>query len=173
MYILYLDESGVPDIGAGTAHFVLLGLAVRIDHWKTLDANLEREKAAFDLAGIEIHTGWMTRRYSEQESITGFDQLSRKDRREAGQKAIRKRAGVIGVSGKREKLKAYRVESKKIAPYLHLTRNERFQCLERVANELAGWTQVRIFADAICKADFSPGKYSPYELAFEQIVTRY
>jgi hypothetical protein len=62
MYILYLDESGVQELSAGTTHFVLLGLAIRIDQWKTLDANIEREKAAFDLAGVEIHCGWMARR---------------------------------------------------------------------------------------------------------------
>ena len=173
MYILYIDESGVEQIGAGTSHFVLLGLAVRIDQWKTLDSNLEREKTPFDLDGIEIHCGWMARRYSEQESIKDFEQLDRTARRGAGLKAIQRRAGVIGVSGKREKVKAYRVESKKISPYLHLTREERFKCLEALAIELAEWPAVRIFADAISKPDFTAGKYTPYELAFEQIVSRY
>jgi hypothetical protein len=173
MYILYIDESGVEQLGAGTSHFVLLGLAVRIDQWKTLDSNLEREKKAFELGGIEIHCGWMARRYSEQESTRDFEGLSRPERKAAGLKAIQRRAGVIGVSGKKEKIKAYRVESKKIAAYLHLTREERFQCLEKLATELAGWPSVRIFADAISKPDFNPGKYTPYELAFEQIVSRY
>jgi hypothetical protein len=173
MYILYLDESGVQELGAGTTHFVLLGLAVRLDQWKTMDANIEREKASFGLTSAEIHGGWMARRYSEQESIKDFEKLSGTDRTNAAQQAVRKRAGVIGISGNRRKLKAYRVESKKIQPYLHLTRAERLQCLERIAGEIAGWTHARIFADAISKPDFNPGKYSPYELAFDQIVSRY
>jgi hypothetical protein len=173
MYILYLDESGVQELDAGTSHFVLLGLAVRIDHWKTLDANIEREKDAFGLKGVEIHTAWMTRRYTEQESVAGFEALGRKERREAAEQAIKRRAGIIGVSGSRQKNRAYRVESKKIRPYLHLTRDERVACLESIAKEVAQWGHVRLFADAISKKDFVDGKFSPYELAFEQIVTRY
>jgi hypothetical protein len=28
VYILYMDESGVEELGAGTSHFVLLGLVI-------------------------------------------------------------------------------------------------------------------------------------------------
>lgn len=173
MYILYLDESGVQEIGAGTSHFVLLGLAIRADQWKTLDSNLERIKARFDLAGVEIHTGWMARRYTEQESIPGFEKLDPVARRKAVDQAIRKRAGVLGVSGNKNKIKNYRLECRKTAPYVHLTRDDRIKCLEKLAAELAGWSQVRLFADAISKADYAAGKYSPYELAFEQVISRY
>jgi hypothetical protein len=38
---------------------------------------------------------------------------------------------------------------------------------------LAKWPQVRIFADAISKPEFNQGRFSPYEMAFEQIVSRY
>jgi hypothetical protein len=173
VYILYLDESGVPELNAGTSHFVLLGIAVRMDQWKTIDANIEREKSAFDLQDIEIHAGWMARRYSEQESVPNFEALSRSERRIATTSAIKKRAGVLGVSGAAKKMKSYRLESRKITPYIHLTRAERKQCLEATANELAGWSEVRIFADAISKSDFTLGRYSPYEMAFEQIVSRF
>lgn len=173
MYILYLDESGVPEIGAGTSHFVLLGVAVRMDQWKTLDANIEREKGAYDLANVELHAGWMARRYSEQESIPNFESLDYAARRSAVEQAINKRAGVLGVSGNQNKIKAYRRERKSISPYIHLTRVQRQGCLQAVATELAGWADVRIFADAISKADFTTGKFSPYEMAFEQIVSRF
>jgi hypothetical protein len=173
MYILYLDESGVQEIGAGTSHFVLLGLVVRMDQWKTLDSNIERQKMAFDLGNVEIHAGWMARRFSEQESIAGFNALSPTDRRAAVHRDIKRRAGILGVGGNARKIKAYRLEQRKIAPYIHLTRAERIACLEAVARELAGWADVRIFADAISKADFTAGKYSPYELAFEQLVSRF
>lgn len=173
MYILYLDESGVQEVGAGTSHFVLLGLVVRMDQWKTLDSNIERQKMAFDLGNVEIHAGWMARRYSEQESIAGFDALNPTDRRAAVQRDINRRAGILGVGGNARRIKAYRLEQRKIAPYIHLTRAERKACLEVVAQELAGWADVRIIADAISKADFTPGKYSPYELAFEQVVSRF
>lgn len=173
MYILYLDESGVQEVGAGTSHFVLLGIAVRMDQWKTLDSEIERTKRPFDLEGVEIHAGWMARRYSEQESIPGFDALDRPARRTVTQTAINRRAGVLGVAGNPKKIKAYRVESKKIRPYVHLTRSERVDCLHAVLTELSRWPDVRIFADAISKSDYAPGRYTPYELAFEQIVSRF
>jgi len=173
MYILYLDESGVQEIGAGTSHFVLLGLAVRMDQWKTLDANIERQKQAYGLANTEIHAGWMARRYSEQESIPSFETLSPVDRRAAVQRAVNKRAGVLGVSGNVKKLKMYRRNARAIAQYAHLTRAERVSCLKAVATELAGWPEVRIFADAISKPDFTSGRFTPYEMAFEQVVTRF
>lgn len=173
VYILYLDESGVQELKAGTSHFILLGLAVRADQWKTLDLNLERIKAAYELDGVEIHTGWMARRYSEQEAVAKFETLDRPARRAAVEAVIKKRAGVLGVSGKGSRIKDYRREVRAVSPYLHLTRAERMECLTRLGAELAAWPQVRIFADAISKADFAPGKYTPYELAFEQVISRF
>ncbi|MBZ5639625.1 MAG: DUF3800 domain-containing protein [Acidobacteriia bacterium] len=173
MYILYVDESGVEDLRSGTTHFVLLGLVIPGDQWKRLDDILDRIKARYDLSGVEIHTGWMCRRYSEQESIIDFEKLDRTARRAAVEEAIRRRAGVLGVRGDRNKIKSYRRESQTIRPYIHLTREERLGCLEALAKELATWGTVRIFAEAISKPDFVPGSLTPYELAFEQVLTRY
>jgi hypothetical protein len=173
MYILYLDESGVPEINAGTSHFILLGVAVRVDQWKTLDSNIEREKSAFNLADVELRAGWMARRYSEQESVANFEAMELAARRASVEQVINRRAGVLGVAGNQKKIKAYRLECRKISPYIHLTRSQRLACLQSVATELAGWPEVRIFADAINKSDFSPGRYSPYEMAFEQVVSRF
>ena len=69
MHILYIDESGVEELGAGTDHFVLLGVMIRAEYWKRQDRELDLIKKKFDLGGVEIHTAWMSRRYSEQESI--------------------------------------------------------------------------------------------------------
>lgn len=171
--VLYLDESGVEELGAGTGHFVLLGISVPAEHWKSLDANLEGIKTQYDLRGIEIHTAWMARRYSEQESIPDFHKLNRAARRIATNAVIRKRSGVIGVSGNRRKIQSYRTEVQKIRHYIHLTRDERLQCLEQLARSVSARPEIRIFAEAISKPDFVVGKHTPYELAFEQVVTRY
>jgi hypothetical protein len=174
MHILYMDESGVEDLGAGTSHFVLLGLAIPAAQWKALDGALATIKGRYGLRDTEIHSGWMHRRYSEQESIAGFEALDPAARRLAAEAAVRKRAGTIGVLGDQKKLKSYRKESKAIRPYLHLTRDERLQCLEDLARELANWHDVRIFADAISKPDFKPRHpTTPYEMAFEQVLTRF
>jgi hypothetical protein len=106
MYLLYLDESGVPELDAGTSHFVLLGIAVRMDQWKALDSNIERIKTECSIADTEIHTAWMARRYSEQESIPGFESLDQVERRSGVAAEIKRRAGVLGVSGSPGRLKA-------------------------------------------------------------------
>jgi hypothetical protein len=173
MHILYVDESGVEQIGAGSTHFVLLGLAIPAQSWKSLDTALENIKADYDLRGAEIHTAWMHRRYTEQESIAGFEKLDAAARRAAAETAIRGRAGRVGVLGDKKKITAYRREAKAIGPYLHLAREERLQCLEDLAREVASWTEVRVFADAISKPDFPQGRFTPYEMAFEQVLTRF
>jgi hypothetical protein len=173
MHILYVDESGIEDLKSGTSHFVLLGVSIPSEQWKALDDALGAVKAKFDLREAEIHTAWMHRRYSEQESIADFDSLSRPARRSAAEVAVRRRAGSIGILGNRAKVKAYRRESRAILPYLHLTRAERLQCLEELARELAVCHDIRIFADAISKRDFSSGHSTPYEMAFEQVLTRF
>jgi|688.fasta_scaffold467822_1 hypothetical protein len=173
MYILYVDESGVEQIGAGSSHFVLLGLMIPAEHWKSLDTALENTKDSYRLREIEIHTAWMCRRYAEQESIANFSDLSHDQRKTQALQEIRRRAGAIGVSGNRRKEKSYRKEARLIEPYIHLTREERIACLEELAQQLASWTDVRIFADAISKADFVNAQISPYEMAFEQVLARF
>jgi hypothetical protein len=173
MHILYVDESGVEELRSGTTHFVLLGLSIPAEQWKSLDKALGAIKAACQLDDAEIHTAWMHRRYSEQESVVGFDSMDSEARRAAAETAIRKRAGAIGVLGGNAKVKAYRRESRAIRPYLHLTRDERLSCLDDLTCEVASWPDVRIFADAISKPDFPASAYTPYEQAFEQVMTRF
>lgn len=133
MYILYVDESGVEQIGAGSSHFVLLGLMIPAEHWKSLDTALENTKDSYGLREIEIHTAWMCRRYAEQESIANFSGLSHDQRKTQALQEIRRRTGAIGVSGNRRKEKSYRKEARLIEPYIHLTREERIACLEELA----------------------------------------
>lgn len=173
MYILYVDESGVEELNVPPPHFVLLGLMVPASDWKQLDAAIESIKGRYDLAGVEIHTAWMARRYSEQEKTAGFAALDREARAKAFQGEVQRRSGVLGVRGNAKKIKAYRKESRETSRYAHLARDERLACLAELATELAKWNGIRIFADAISKADFQPGSRSPYEMAFEQVLTRY
>jgi Protein of unknown function (DUF3800) len=173
VYILYVDESGVEQLNVPPPHFVLLGLMIPASDWKSLDASIEAVKARYGLAGIEIHTAWMTRRYSEQEKISGFASLDRGARVAAFQKEVHRRSGVLGVRGNRKKIKAYRKECREISRYAHLTRDERRSCLRDLATELANWNGIKIFADAISKSDYQTGVRTPYEMAFEQVLTRY
>lgn len=108
-------------VPVGTSHFVLLGVAVRVDQWKTLDSNIEREQSAFNLADVELHAGSMARRYVEQESVANFEAIELAARRASVEQVINRRAGVLGVAGNQKKIKAYRLECRKISPYIHLT----------------------------------------------------
>ncbi len=173
MHILYVDESGTEQLKYETTHFVLLGLSIKGEFWKSQDALIESIKRRYDLQGVEIHTAWMMRRYVEQERIPDFSTMSRQARRQASAQEIARRAGILGVKGNRKKLKAYRTEAKKIKPYLHLTREERKQCLLDLAEQIGGLGTIRIFAEAIFKQAFSSNLRTPYEQAFEQVLTRY
>lgn len=169
-----MDESGVEQLTAQPPHFVLLGIAIPAERWKSLDTAIANTKNSYGLRDVEIHTAWMHRRYIEQESVPGFADLDWSARRSAAEASIVKRAGTIGVLGKKAKIKAYRRESKAIRPYLHLTRSDRILCLKEIARELGSWNDVRIFADGISKSDFVPQRFtSPYEMAFEQVLTRF
>jgi hypothetical protein len=66
MYLCYIDESGVPEVGQGTSHFVLVGLSIEAWNWKNQDRAVSVVKRRFGLGDAEVHTGWMTRRYLEQ-----------------------------------------------------------------------------------------------------------
>lgn len=173
MHFMYMDESGVEELGQGTTHFILLGLIVPSFKWKKIVSDLELIKAKYELQGVEIHTAWMNRRYIEQESINGFSSLSLQNRRLEAEKAIKYRSGTIGVSGKKQKIKAYRREVKAIKPYLHLTLKDRKDCLRELALKISNNKSIRIVAEAIDKNTFPATTNTIYEAAFEQVVSRY
>jgi hypothetical protein len=173
MQILYIDESGVEQLNVKPDHFVLLGLSIRAEYWKDQDNLIEKIKKSYGLDGIEIHTHWMFRKYIEQDRVLDFEKLSPDQRRKAAEEEITRRAGIIGVRGNQSKIKSYRVESRRIRPYLHLTRAERHKCLLDLAQEIGKWGKARIFAEAISKPDFTSSLQTPYEQAFEQVLTRF
>ncbi len=54
VYNCYLDESGVVE-NAGTSHFVLLGLAIPAETWRSKDAAISDLKLTHRLGTAEIH----------------------------------------------------------------------------------------------------------------------
>ncbi len=63
----------------------------------------------------------------------------------------------------------------KTKEYIHLTYAERKNFIFDVANTLASWTDVRLFAECINKLNFNPtiARLSVDEQAFEQVVSRF
>ena len=168
LYICYLDESGTPDPDANSSHFVLLGLAIPAATWKAKDLEVAAIKGQYGLQSEEVHTAWMARDYPEQARIPNFDQLSWEERRNAvlGVRALNL-ARPRKVKQQRSLLKNYR----KTEPYVHLTRQERLDCLDELARLVGSWRDARIFAEAQDKVH-APGVPS-FDIAFEQIVTRF
>ena len=41
MYFCYIDESGTPEIPGTSSHYVLCGLAIPINKWKTCDSQIQ------------------------------------------------------------------------------------------------------------------------------------
>jgi Protein of unknown function (DUF3800) len=175
MYLCYIDESGVPEIGQGTSHFVLIGLSIEAWDWKGQDRAVSVVKRRFGLGDAEVHTGWMTRRYLEQERIADFVSLDSPARRHAVRTArdaqlIRIQA-LKGSKAAAELRKNYR----KTDAYIHLTLDQRMDFLRQLADVIGSWGNTRLFGDAIDKTSFgtTPPTIPPREEAFTQVVTRF
>lgn len=175
MYICYVDESGVEQIGFGTSHFVYLGLAVPAETWKTKDRQVSAILANYDLVGEEIHTGWILRRYTDQERIAGFDKLDGQARRKAVQ--AQRDTWLIRTAAlkNRAQLDNLKKSLRKTEAYVHLTMDQRRQLVRDLADVVGGWTDSRLFAECCDKNTYGPpGPTQPiYEAAFTQMVQRF
>ena len=175
MYLCYIDESGVPEIGRGTSHFVLVGLSIEAWDWKRQDRAVSAIKNKYGLANTEVHTGWMTRRYLEQERIPDFDKLSWADRRTQSKAAREDHLlKVAATKGPRE-AQPLRKTYRKSECYTHLTLDERMAFLRELADLIGGWGNTRLFCDSIDKTSFGaiPPLIPPREEAFTQVVNRF
>ncbi|MGB6429618.1 MAG: DUF3800 domain-containing protein [Candidatus Acidiferrales bacterium] len=175
MHLCYIDESGVPELNQGTSHFVLLGLSIEAWDWRGQDRAVSVVKRKFGLYGAEIHTGWMTRRYLEQERIPNFQSLDRTARQTQVRKErdaqLIKEDALKGSKAARELRKSYR----KSDTYIHLTLGERRNCLRELADLIGGWGNARLFCHAIDKRAFgsTPPANPPREEAFTHVVSRF
>ncbi len=175
MHLCYIDESGVPELNQGTTHFVLLGLSIEAWDWRSQDRAVSVVKRKFGLGDAEIHTGWMTRRYLEQEKIPDFLTLDSPARRTQVRKErdalLIKEDALKGSLAARELRKSYR----KTDAYIHLTLDERKNCLKELADLIGGWGNTRLFAHSIDKTSFTAAAPTipPREEAFTQVVSRF
>lgn len=175
MHLCYLDESGTPELTGSTTHFVLLGIAVPASSWRARDESIAQIKAQYDLHAAEIHTGWMTRRYAEQDRVAEFHLLDRPERRKRA--AAQREAMLLHTAATKpaSRLAELKKTMRKTEPYIHLTLEERIAVLRQIAGSMANWTDSAIFCDAIDKRQFGDrvGQTPPIEEAFLQVVTRF
>lgn len=172
MYFCYLDESGTPQLGAQTTHFILLGIAIPAAAWHDKDRRVNAIKTRHGLKDIEIHTGFMARRYPEQEHIPNFQKLGPAQRRAAVQAERNKSLIKAAATKSVDRLKALKKSYAKTADFIHLTHAQRMKVLQDLADEIGTWTNARLFAEAVDKTTVAPGM-DVFEKSFEQLVTRF
>jgi hypothetical protein len=172
MHLCYIDESGTTELKANTSHFVLLGFAVPADVWIDKDQRINKIKSSFGLSNVELHTGYLTRRYPDQEQIQNFDTLDASARRDAVKKKREEhliKAAALKTDAQLKTLKkVYRMTSQ----YVHLSFAERREMLSKIADEIATWRDIRLFGEAIDKRAHGTGN-AIYNQAFEQVITRF
>jgi hypothetical protein len=175
MYICYVDESGVEQIGANTSHFVYLGLAVPAETWKAKDQQISAVLADYNLLGEEVHAGWILRRYVDQERVADFEKMDGEARRKAVQ--AERDAWLIRTAALKNKsqLENLKKTLRKTQAYIHLTMDQRRQLVRDLADVVRGWNDSRLFAECCDKTAYGPaGPPTPiYEAAFTQMVQRF
>ncbi|MBI4441955.1 MAG: DUF3800 domain-containing protein [Acidobacteria bacterium] len=175
MYLCYIDESGGPEINKGTSHFVLLGLSIEVWDWRRQDHAVTGVKRKYGLADAEIHTGWITRRYLEQERIPNFHTLDWPTRRLQVQQERRSQLIKVDALKGSNAAKELRKNYRKTDAYIHLTLDERMDFLRELADLIGSWGNTRLFCESIDKTSFGaiPPTIPPREEAFTQVVTRF
>lgn len=169
MYICYLDESGTVDAGDSSNHFVLVGLAILAEAWKNKDEQVDAIKARYDLQQAEIHTAWMLREFPEQKFIPDFEKYDRATRRRL---ALVQRTQNLAKHRARQAQKSLLLNYRKTEAYIHLTKDERIECVRALADLVGSWADARLFAEAQLKKTL-PNQRGDFEEAFEQVVTRF
>jgi hypothetical protein len=175
MYLIYIDESGTPDLPGNTSHYVLAGLSIPIWKWKFCDNEIHQIKTRYRLENAEIHTGWLLRPYPEQMKISGFNDMNDEERRS---ESYKKRAKEIYRLQSSNNPKLYHRTKKffrQTEAYTHLSFTDRRQFVMDIAIQIASWSFARLFAESIDKMHFNPAfaRKSVDEQAFEQIVSRF
>ncbi len=175
MYLCYLDESGVPEIPGNSTHFVLAGIAIPIERWREADAAISAIMARYGLAGAELHTAWLLRKYLEQSKIDRFDHLDWDERRNQVARlrvAEIHRVRKLGIAKRNSQLKkVYRHTD----PYIHLTLNERNRLAIEIAETIALWDWAVLIATCIDKPFFLTKYKTDHEnaQAFSKVVAQF
>ena len=174
MQLCYIDESGTHDVPGTTSHYVLAGLSVPDEYWKTHHGQVENIKSFYGLEETEIHVAWMMRPYIEQNGILGFGSMGRQRRRTEVQQ--RRNAEILRLQKSHQsRVKQTKKNFRLTEPYIHLTLDERRQVIKDLAKLISEWGVVRLFAECVDKTHFVPeiANTTAHEQAFEQVVSRF
>jgi hypothetical protein len=175
MYLCYLDESGVPEIPGNSTHFVLAGIAIPIERWREADAAISEIMARYGLAGEELHTAWLLRKYLEQSKVDGFGEMGWDERRAQVARlrvAEIHRVRKLGIAKRNAQLKkVYRHTD----PYIHLTFDERNRLALEIAETISKWDWAVLIASCIHKSYSLISKQASQvnEAAFSAVLVKF
>lgn len=175
VYFCYIDESGTPEVPGNTSHYVLTGLSIPISYWKKCENGISKIKLRYDLQDSEIHTGWIVRKYLEQNKIAGFNSIGHAQRHHEVQKLRKIELLRLQKGQNKSHYRQTRKNYRQTEAYIHLTHNERITFIQELADLVGSWTFARLFAECINKIHFDPTrtKQSVDEQALEQLVSRF
>jgi hypothetical protein len=175
MYLCYIDESGTSNIPGNTSHYVLAALSIPVWHWRDSEKEIYSIKQKYSLQNAEIHSGWLTRKYIEQNKILNFSKLDFSQRRYEVEKYRKTELLNLQKSHKQNLYRQTKKNYKHTEDYIHLTYEERIAFLEDVARIIGNWGFARLFAECVDKIHFDPkrAKQSADKQAFEQVVSRF
>lgn len=176
MFLLYLDESGVPEPHPDqTSHYVVVGIAVHEGTWFALERLLRKLKKRYGLeqdGDWELHAAWILSRFREQERVSGFADLDWSARHKAIQhlRAEKMEQQSSWSSKKRRrKIDFY----KQTEPYIHLTSKERKDLVRDALTVVSNYRRgLYLFGEAINKETLSPA-IDPVRESFSQLIARF
>ena len=172
MYLLYIDESGVPGHDPGSTHFVVLGLAIHESTWYALEARVAGVRRRFGLdPAAELHAAWILRRYRDQEAVRDFELLDWASRRRAVE-AVRRQEQKKWKKWDSNRRTQKHAELKKTQPFIHLSRKERNDLVD-AALAVVGQHRDKLYliGEAINKTTLRKG-IDPITESFDQVVSR-
>jgi hypothetical protein len=175
MYLCYLDESGTPGIPGNTSHYILAGVSIPVWHWRHCDLEINKLKAKYSLQDTEIHVAWMLRFLLEQTKVQDFEKLNYKQRTYEVNKVRNAELLRLQRSGKSKRYKQTKKNYRKTEAYIHLTQDERRNCVFELAECISQWGYARLFAECVDKLHFDPSRTDQTidEQSFEQVVSRF
>jgi hypothetical protein len=177
MYLCYIDESGTSDIPGNSSHFVLAGLSLPIEYWKSCDRHVGKIKSKYDLDNAEIHVAWLLRPYLEQTTIPNFEKLSYKQRRSKVEQLRKAKLLQLQRAANSNLYHQTKKNFRKTEDYVHLTYSERKDFISELAHCISEWGFARLFAECVDKIYFDPTRREQIqtidEQCFEQVVSRF
>jgi hypothetical protein len=175
MHLLYIDESGTPEVPGNSSHFVLAGISIPVNYWKGHDQDISVIKNRYNLGTAEIHAGWLLRPYLEQRRIPNFERLNYVDRKTEVTRLRNEELLRLQRVHDSDRYHKTKKNFRQTDSYIHLTYDQRGSFVSEVATKIGQWGFARLFAECVDKLHFDRNRagMTIEEQCFDQLVSRF